>query len=125
MDDYLIEKIEDNLKEDLTFYGTGYAFDLLKHSFQLAFFNSSDCPTWVNFAENEDHNRVLDLMADSTKYTEIATIILENDDCEICDLLGCEEFEYETLDEFDFDDNVYYISYTENRTLLSEYSRHI
>jgi hypothetical protein len=108
-DEQILDTLETHIVDSPKAYGREYAFDLMKHNYQLALGNNADSDAFRAIYDNDDLEELLMEMIDNKKTIDVCRQILDNDDVNICELMGCECFEYEQMEG---DDNTdYYINY--------------
>jgi hypothetical protein len=117
------EQIEDMLEDLLInqplYYGASYAFDLLKHNFQLALGNSYESDAFRRLAEDtETYESLIGEMVDGKKIRDVCRNIIANDDVNICELMGCESLDYDAMEGHDGTD--YYICYYDDDVALQD-----
>jgi len=118
-DEQIMDTLETLLIDQPLYYGADYAFDLLKHNFQLALGNSSESSAFTRLAEDtESYESLIMEMMDNKKIVDVCRNILENGDANICELMGCECFDIEELD--GHDNTEYYVCYYDEGVALSE-----
>jgi hypothetical protein len=118
--DVIQDTIECGLADYPKEYGNEYCFNLLEHRFQLALGNSCDAPDFMNLFDNESMEDLIREMVDSSKIPQVAIEIIDNGDCDIAEVMGCEYVRNEKISEYDngIDNCEYYVMvYDEYRVI--------
>jgi hypothetical protein len=116
-DEQIMDTLETHIIDQPRYYGRQYAFELLKHNFQIALGNHADSDEFKTIYDNEDLEGLIMEMIDNKKTLDVCRSILENDDVNICELMGSECYEYAEMD--GHDNTEYYINYYDEGVLLN------